>query len=137
MKFRKSKIGMKFRKSILAATLVLGSVVAPVALASSAQAAGSGYGYYYVGSTPYKYWGSDSQSGTTITSYTNAGTWCLNARSVQTTISLPNGATATSSSLIGGCYISVSMWMQGYSMWQIRTTHQVTTWNGSKYSFTM
>jgi hypothetical protein len=139
MKFRKSKTGMKFRKSIVAATLVLGSVAAPVALASTAQAAGSGLSYFYTGSTAHKYIGDDRQSGTTITSDTVVPGFsdCFSARSVRTTIRLPNGATVTGSSLIGQCRHSISMNLQGYSLLQAQTTHVVTTWNGVDYSFTM
>lgn len=129
---------MKVRQKMMAGAIAVATAVVPVAMATSAQAAGSGYSYYYVGGKAKKFYGNDRQSGSSIIANTNVpGLSCsLDVRSVQTTIRLPNGASTTGGSLIGQCSFSAQMNLHGYSIFQATTTHQVTLWNGTTYSFT-
>lgn len=129
---------MKARRKLMACAIAVSTAVVPVAMASSAQAAGSGYDYFYTSAKAYKYYGSDRQSGSTIIATTSVpGFTCsMYVRSVQTTIRLPNGASTSSSSLIGQCSNSAQLNLRGYSIFQAKTTHQVTLWSGVTYSFT-
>lgn len=129
---------MAVRRKVSLGAIVATAALAAVAVASPAQAAGSGYDYFYWSGKAYQYFGNDRQSGSTVIASTNVPvSTCLGrVRSVQTTITMPDGRTTSHSSLLGQCASGAQLNLGRYTIFQAKTTHQVTLVNGVRYSFT-
>jgi hypothetical protein len=110
--------------------------------ASSASALGSGK-FAWRGDdsnrTTYYFYGSGGRSGTFAYATTNAsGKGCLlYVKRVKTRITLPNGAFATDSSLLGQCSSGVEIAAGQYTVFQIRSTHTLQKWSGTEYNYVL
>lgn len=120
------------------AVAVAASAVMMVSAAGSAQAlACSRWPFRGFDGATYYYYGVDSISGNIATATTGVGgNPCLfYARSVSTTIRLPNGSHAAQSSTLGGCQSAVSIYSGSYNAFQISSSHTLTLWNGATWTY--
>ena len=118
---------MKDRKlvgaSALAIAVVAGLGAAPAGAVSSNVRTMAGIDIY----------GLDRVDGKWVTARTYAckrGGW--SDKSVKVTIKTPNGSISRSS-LLGDCKVRAKLWAK--DPFHAKTTHEVTTWSGAKYSY--
>ena len=124
------------RKKILLA--IAASVAMVIGAAGSAQAlACSRWAFTGFDGRTYYFYGPDSISGSLATAATTVGgTPCLlYTKSVATSIRLPNGSHAYSSSLLGQCAASISISRGSYDAFQIKSTHTLNLWNGATWTY--
>lgn len=61
----------------------------------------------------------------------------LYVKRVMTRIALPNGSYATHASLLGHCSSGADIYLGGYSVFQIKSTHTLEKWSGGTYNYVL
>ena|SRR5690242_9297749 len=125
------------RKKVVLAGVT--SLVLGVSAAGSAQALASSRWPFTVGGgrTVYYFYGDDYVSGSLATASTQVGgnPCLLYTKNVRATIRLPNGSSASRSSLLGQCSTAISIAKGSYSALQIKSTHTLNLWNGQTWTY--